>query len=170
VLSIFTSKGDWATHYFFPLYRFFSTFFDANRSKMQRSANYETVGWFKRFVTHELIYKPDALPPSTQASGADTAAGQQALPDASTMAKSYHNIQTQRKYWESSAPPPAGYYTFDQSILEPVDGFHPRNPFLVVSVDKQIMKDHTDIADPVLVNFIREYIQFCQAKPEDRTK
>ena len=36
VLSIFTSKGDWATHYAFPIGRFFSTIFEKNRDDQQK--------------------------------------------------------------------------------------------------------------------------------------
>ena len=35
VLSVFTSKGDRATHYFFPLGRFFSTIFEKHRNEQQ---------------------------------------------------------------------------------------------------------------------------------------
>jgi hypothetical protein len=36
---------------------------------------------------------------------------------------------------------------------------------VVVSVDKQIMKDHDDIGNPVLINFLQEYIPFCDDEP-----
>jgi hypothetical protein len=39
VLSIFTSKGDWATHYAFPIGRFFSTMFEKERDEQQEKPN-----------------------------------------------------------------------------------------------------------------------------------
>ncbi len=53
VLSVFTSKGDWATHYAFPIGRFFSTMFENNRDPQQKAANREAVGWFRPFITHD---------------------------------------------------------------------------------------------------------------------
>jgi len=44
------------------------------------------------------------------------------------------------------------------------------DPFLIVSVDKKIMKDHDDIANPVIINFLGEFILFCQSDPLEHTK
>ena len=169
VLSIFTSKGDWATHYAFPVGRFFSTLFDRNRSGEQKSANLDAVGWFKPFITHRLVFNPKASFSTTQPSAGNRIAPEQAFPDLSQLRKSHDNIRTQRSKWRPGHHPPETY-NFDQSILEPIDGFKPGDPFLVVSVDKRIMKDHGDITNKVLINFIREYIQFCQAEPQDHSK
>src|ERR1017187_6797929 len=46
VLAVFTPKGDWATHYAFPIGRFFSTIFEKHRDKQQKAANRDAVGWF----------------------------------------------------------------------------------------------------------------------------
>jgi hypothetical protein len=32
------------------------------------------------------------------------------------------------------------------------------------------MKDHDDIGNPVLINFLEEYILFCQTDPKERSK
>jgi len=166
VLSIFTSKGDWATHYVFPIGRFFSTLFEANRDHEQKIASLETVGWFKPFITHELDYSPKASFPSTQA--ASTAATQ-GRPDRLALLASVNNVKAQRSRWHPNGPAPQTYH-FDESILKPIDGFHPGNPFLIVSVDQQIMYDHNDITNQRLINFIREYIQFCQIDSKDPPK
>ena len=60
VLSIFTSKGDWATHYAFPIGRFISTMFEKNRDEQQKTANRDAVGWFTPFITHDLIFNTNA--------------------------------------------------------------------------------------------------------------
>lgn len=161
VLSIFTSRGDWATHYAFPAGRFFSTLFESNRDGEQKIAGLETVGWFKPFITHELDYNPKASFPSTQAGTFNPTTREHEHRDRSELLGSVNNVKAQRSKWHPNGPAPQTYY-FDDSILKPLDGFHPGDPFLIVSVDQQIMHDHSDITNKLLINFIREYIQFCQ--------
>ena len=169
VLSIFTSKGDWATHYVFPISRYFSTIFDKYRDAAQRKANVETVGWYEPFVTHELIYRGGTRAPATQTSTLNLATLQHELSSTDRLLASHENIKAQRSKWQPGDHPPRTY-DFDDTVLRPLNGFHPGDPFLVVSVDKPIMEDHNDINNPVLINFIREYIQFCQVEPHDHSK
>src|SRR5205807_2545721 len=68
VLSIFTSKGDWATHFVFPIGRFFATMFDLNRDTSQKHACRETVGWYGPFITHNLSFNPKATFADVEAS------------------------------------------------------------------------------------------------------
>ena len=59
VLTILTSRGDWATHYVFPIAMFFPTLFDSYRDDGQQYwTNIETVGWYDPFTTHRLVYNP----------------------------------------------------------------------------------------------------------------
>jgi hypothetical protein len=169
VLSIFTSRGDWATHYAFPVGRFFATLFDQNRNQEQRTAGLETAGWFKPFVTHELIYSAQAAFPTTQTSTLNRTTQKHEYHTRSRLTQSVDNLKAQRGKWRANAPTPQTYY-FDDSILKPIDGFRAGDPFLIVSVDRQIMNDHNDITNPVLINFIREYIQFSQVDPKDHSK
>ncbi len=160
VLSIFTSKGDWATHYFLPIGQFFPTLFERMQNSFQREASRCAVGWFTPYITHALEYKarvaagvevPKTLNPATQRHEFHTT---------EKMEQSIQNVHEQRQKWHPNAPTPATY-SFDDCILKPRSSFRPGNPFLIVSVDKRIMKDHDDITNPVLINFLREYIQFC---------
>jgi len=165
VLSVFTSKGDWATHYAFPIGRFFSTIFQRFRSdKSQRSANWQAVGWFKPFITHTLAYDAKAKATETDHSTLNTQSNKQELPGHEKLQQSVGNVSVQRKKWHPNAATPA-VYEFDDCILKPKESFRPGDPFLVVSVDKKIMSGHTDINNPVLINFLREFILFCQANP-----
>jgi hypothetical protein len=61
-------------------------------------------------------------------------------------------------------------YYFDDSILKPRGNYRPGDPFPIVSVAKKIMKDHDDIDNPVLINFLGEYILFCQPELQDHSK
>lgn len=164
VLSIFTSKGDWATHTFFPLGRFFSTLLQRFRhDEPQRSADRTAVGWFGPFVTHDLVY--DATNKITASSTLDPQTRKHELhqlhgPE-QKLQKSIANVRAQREKWHPNAAAPVDY-SFDDCTLKPRSTFRAGDPFLIVSVDKKIMKDHDDIGNPVLLNFLREYIEFCQ--------
>jgi hypothetical protein len=162
VLSIFTSKGDWATHYAFPIGRFFSTIFEKNRDKEQRVANRDAVGWFTPFITHDLIYNTNAPTLAGRNSTLNLKTQKHELHSQDKLQVSVNNVHAQRMLWHPNAPTAATYY-FDDSILKPRANYRPGDPILVVSVDKKIMKDHDDIANPVLINFLGEYILFCRA-------
>jgi hypothetical protein len=170
VLSIFTSKGDWATHYFFPLGRFFSTWFEKNRNEEQKLANRQAVGWYEPFVTHDLIYNTNAEALASGNSTLNPQTKQHELhrrPD--QLLASINNVHVQRQKWHPNNTKAATYY-FDDSILKPRANFRPGDPFLIVSVDKKIMKDHDDITNPVLINFLEEYILFCQSDLQNHSR
>jgi hypothetical protein len=169
VLSIFTSKGDWATHYAFPIGRFFPTLLESHRDRDQRLASEETVGWFQPFVTHHLEYSPNASFAASRPSTFNPGTRKHEYHTGSEMRRSSDNVKAQRGKWDPTAAKPKTYY-FDDSILRPVDGYHAGDPFLIVSVDPQIMQGHSDITNPVLINFVREYIQFCQVHFTDHSK
>jgi hypothetical protein len=169
VLSVFTSETDVDTHYWFPIGRFFATVFQANRDGEQRQAGLETVGWFKPFVTHELDYQDNASFTGTGVGAVDQAARKREYHDHDRLLKSSENIEKQRAKWHPNGTTPQ-VYTFDESVLKPISNFRPGNPFMVVAVDKRIMDGHDDIANQKLINFIREYIQFCQVDPKDHSK
>jgi hypothetical protein len=80
-----------------------------------------------------------------------------------------NNIRTQRKQWHPNNPT-AATYSFDDSVLKPKANYRPGDPFLIVSVDKKIMKDHDEIANPMLINFLGEFILFCQTDPQEHSK
>jgi hypothetical protein len=160
VLSIFTSKGDWATHYYLPLEQFLPTIFENMRDPFQRHSTRQAVGWFKPYVTHSLIYKPNALAKAEGLSILRPETRKHVLNQAHDLQASIQNVDVQRQKWRPNAKVPATY-SFDDCILKPEPTYRPGDPFLIVSVDKEIMKDHNDITNPILINFLREYIQFC---------
>jgi hypothetical protein len=170
VLSLFTSRGDWATHYAFPIGRFFSTLFEKNRDKQQGKANLDAVGWFKPFITHELIYSNTNTP--ALAGGTNTPNSKtkkHELHNREQLRTSIDNIHKQRKQWHPNHPT-AATYSFYESILKPRAGYRPGDPFLIVSVDKKIMKDHDDITNPRLIDFLEEYVLFCEADSQEQSK
>jgi hypothetical protein len=168
VLSIFTSKGDWATHYAFPIGRFFSTIFEKNRDAEQRQANRDAVGWFQPFVTHDLLYNTNAEALGSGNGTFNAATGKHELHGPEGLRRTIDNVHAQRAKWHPNNSTAATYY-FDDSILMPGGNYRPGDPFPIVSVDKKIMKDHDDITNPVLINFLGEYILFCQSDPQEHS-
>jgi hypothetical protein len=169
VLSIFTSKGDWATHYFFPLGRYFSTWFEKNRNEEQKLANRQAVGWFQPFITHDLVYNTNSEAMASGNSTFNPGTKKHELHGPDKLVASMNNVHEQRQKWHPNNTKAATYY-FDDSILKPRANFRPGDPILIVSVDKKIMKDHDDITNPVLINFLEEYILFCQSDVQDHSK
>jgi hypothetical protein len=165
VLAIFTSEGDWATHYAFPIGRFFSTIFQKQRhDKPQGAANRKAVGWFKPFITHELIYDAKAKVNSTGHTTLNPQTQEHQPHDQQKLQASIRNVDSQRQKWHPNAATPATY-SFDDCTLNPKASFRPGDPFMIVSVDKKIMSGHNDITNPILINFLREFVLFCQTNP-----
>ncbi len=150
VLSIFTSESDWATRYTFPIGRFFATIFQSNRDHNQKVAGLETIGWFGPFITHQLIYSA-------------------ANPAAVEPLHSFDIVQGERAKWVPNSLTRQTYY-LPNATLKPCDTYKPGNPFWIVSVDPQIMNGHSDIANPHLIKFLRDYIEFTRVDPHDHSK
>jgi hypothetical protein len=170
VLSIFTSEGDWATHYFFPLGRFFSTVFEKNRDANQRKANRQAIGWFQPFITHHLFYNTNAEALASGHSTFNAVTQKHELHNSTNqLQESFNNVHLQRQKWHPNNRI-AATYDFDDTILKPRLNYRPGDPVLIVSVDKKIMKDHDDIGNKVLINFLMQYILFCQTDPQEHSR
>jgi Alpha/beta hydrolase of unknown function (DUF900) len=162
VLSIFTSKGDWATHYAFPAGRFFSTLFESTRDHEQTLSTREAVGWFQPFVTHDLNYEPLTNSFSEIFTNHPTRLHGQ-FRNSEAQKKFYaafRKIREQRANWLNRL---SNSISFNGADLVPRASYITRNPFLVVSVDKKIMADHDDISNTNLINFLEQYIFFCDS-------
>jgi hypothetical protein len=166
VLSIFTSQADWATHYVFPIGEFFSTFFQSSRDADQKAANVQTVGWFGPFINHTLDSNDNTPPGKSicETNGADFHF------ETEFLGQSHENIQARRNDWVNGQGNNQSY-RFRDCTLNPKTSAHvpTHDPFLVISVDSNIMNGHNDIDNPKFLNFLREYILFCQ-KGEDEPR
>jgi hypothetical protein len=60
ILLIAQSKGDVATHTFFPLFRGATTVFE-HTEDAQRQVNVHAVGWIERYITHDLTQDGDEV-------------------------------------------------------------------------------------------------------------
>lgn len=163
VVSVFRSKGDWATQTFFPIGQTLATMFQRHRSGFQKKSNHESVGWFEPFITHQLRYDTntaDAVASST----VNAVTGKRELRSRDKLPRVAENIISQRREWRSAAAP-GSTNVFGPCVLTSTPNYRPRNPIVVVSVVKEVMKDHGDIGNPVLINFLQEYIPFCDNEP-----
>ena len=158
VLSVFQSKGDWATGDVFPVGQRLGTMFQSCRTNFQKQANIKAVGWFEPFFTHQLVFDTHA---ATANDGKGNAASEKVQLRASgKLPETIKNITTQRHIWRT-ATAQVTTNVFGPCIMISSADYQPRNPIVVVTVDKRIMKDHDDIANPNLINFLQEYIPFC---------
>jgi hypothetical protein len=181
VMAIFTSKSDTATGFFFPFGRRFSTWVDATRPSKgpheqwlfnvkkddtpdERRAILDTVGHDDDYVTYDLNYVSLATnaPPAQKAE---------------TKHERNRRIKSlQRQLQDNNLatdPTQLQPYVFTNTIenatyacvLQPRTGgyaFKRGNPFLNVAVDKRIMDGHSDIANPVILGFLRDFILFTR--------
>jgi hypothetical protein len=167
IFAVFTSEGDWATHYAFSIGRCFSTLFESDRSdKPQGTANRTAIGWFEPFITHKLVYDVNRkAPPAATAPAAPvtpTAPADKRRPkDFQGLVESVQRTHTLRAKWESAFEKPVDL-DFDECVLQPLPSYKPGDPLYVVSVDSRIMSGHTDIANDLMLNFLREFILFCR--------
>lgn len=162
ILAIVTSTGDQATRKAFPLGRWFSTSFETYRNRDQKLSDHRTVGHFSRYRTHELVpigsratanvFRDDVL----SACGCPYFRAAEVELDAD-----YKRLMDFRHTWFDGRLPPHWEQDFPGSRLRHrpnVTDSHPLNPFLVISVDDQIIHGHNDIYRPVFIDFLRQLI------------
>jgi hypothetical protein len=153
-MVVLTSKADLATRWAFPVGRWFSTLFESERDVERKngftqktetidqgSANVTAVGHFKPYRTHTLKRK------------GEVERGAIAVPSVEEDIQDMFRIA---KEWENDEPGKA--IEFFGSVLKRGKNSASRNPFLVVQVDKYLIRDHNDIADPRIIAFIRQVI------------
>lgn len=170
VMSVITSKGDIATQYAFPIGRFISTFFETYRNdeahKYQRESDRKAVGWFDRFITHDLNYtgtgekttdknieiknlerSVDAMLKNKEKARKATTLKSIALksPACNIPKKAFTGFELVSKDQDKNKG-------IDQSCM----------PFLVMSADKKIIADHGDIENQHLIDFLIQFIIYSR--------
>ncbi|HEY3863315.1 MAG TPA: alpha/beta hydrolase [Verrucomicrobiae bacterium] len=175
VLSIFTSAADSATGFWFPVGRYFGTRFERVRGNAnyfqpgqkssgpsQGKAILDSVGHFRPYLTHDLIYtnlstnQPQGAALSTLAAiETNSTRAVHFRTDGGARARTATNTIS---YWFQGTQPGAAY------LLQSRAGYRDPNPFLNVAVDKQIIRDHDDINNTNFVKFLKDYIVFWKTK------
>jgi hypothetical protein len=68
--------------------------------------------------------------------------------------------------WENDKP--GSMIPFDGAVLERTPSSVGRNPYLIIRVDKALIRDHTRIDDPRVTSFIRQLILIASQKQTDK--
>jgi hypothetical protein len=157
-------EADVATKYAFRAGRRFSTFFERERDTGRRNvtmtrdeiideedANTTAVGHFGPYITHDLRAGPC---PNQRSEGQDTrtTVGDPAV----AMLQGYDE---RSRAWEEDKPGSniefKEHYT---SCLKRNDSTAGRNPNMDVRVDGEIIKNHGDVDNPRMIEFIKQLI------------
>jgi hypothetical protein len=127
------SRGDWATHYAFPVARFFSGLFENTPGAGEYGRSLRAPGWIDSYQTHALKPGPTGGKDDCDLSGHHPAwfcpfdlDNEGAKPNPLTLK------------WNGAVDVPAYL------------------PLWTVSVDTSIMRDHDDISNPAIVRFIAQ--------------
>ena len=153
VMAVLTSEADDATKRAFPFGRWFSTLFEIENSISryngttqqtetieERSANITAVGHFEPYRTHYLrATKAKAVKPAPL-----------------SIQDSMRLFLQASQSWETDKP--GSKIPFESSLLERTQTSAGRNPYLVVRVDKALIPNHNDIADPRIIEFVKQLI------------
>ena len=154
VLAILTSEKDTATGFWFPLGRWFSTWFEQHRSQKrfnpvtgrkepvsERSADIRSVGHFDAYKTHYLR------------AAAETSADEV---ERRTPEQRVHSVMSAGAGWEDDVP--GSRIAFPGSVLERTPNSAGRNPYLNIRVDGALIPSHDAIWDPRVETFLGHLI------------
>ena len=163
VLAVLTSEADYATRYAFPAGRAFSTFFEKERTIMrynavtkkdetvdEEDANRKAVGHFEPYRTHRLYPTSDST--------------REQVPELHAT-DNFAGLQEFSQSWLTDKP--GSKIPFESVMLERTTTSAGRNPYLVTYVDKELIRDHNDIADWRVINFLKQLILLSSLRPQD---
>ncbi len=156
VVIVATSRADWATRGLFPLARWFSTFLERTPGQEDDAIVYA--------VGHNARYRTHSLAPCGE--GDTGCAG---------LCKGYPAVQELAKGGGTSTEQLRAEFDLMKGIgskgfnaqgkeylcgnlrLTGTDNWKPdKNPFWVVSTEKELMADHNDIFNPLFISFVRQ--------------
>lgn len=160
VLAVLTSEADDATKVAFPLGRRLSTLFEKEReidrvnpiSKTTESidehdTNVMALGHYTTYQTHYLKATDTIVPVDSDEGSAAS-------------------VMDVAQQWERDAP--GSVIEFPGSSLKRSDASAGRNPYLVIKVDKALIRDHNDLSNPRVAEFISHLI-LVASQPHDLT-
>jgi pimeloyl-ACP methyl ester carboxylesterase len=163
VLAVLTSEADDATKRAFPIGRWFSTLFEKTHDMKRRNAvtgEVETIDGNKANLTaigHFPPYRTHTLAP--------VQAGRAAQPQAMEPAQVASYSLEAGTQWADDKP--GSVIRFGDVELERGLNSAGRNPFLVIYVDGDLIRDHNDIDDPRIISFIEQLILIsAQSRPQ----
>ncbi|MFZ2169452.1 MAG: esterase [Methylococcaceae bacterium] len=147
-LVILTSEADYATKLAFPAGRVFSTFFETHGTIERNECKYSltldegeadrnTVGHYWPLISHTLT-------PVGDQKGMRVA--------------SYANM---KNIWSTQTS--GGSTQFGSTVLTHLNNTEPRNPYLNIRVDKELIANHNDVFGDSVMEFLRLLIELSTA-------
>jgi hypothetical protein len=161
-MMIVTSEADWATGYAFPIGRWY-TFTQSAPQEEQRDTVKNTVGHLDRYRTHYLrIQKTETNQPVTEPTDLKNT-------NELTSAALSDRARSNERHPSAEAVSDT-VVSYGKSYLEPVRKLNQRYPYLVVTAEKSMIRDHGDIFNENFVDFIVRYINSEVANPKKTVK
>lgn len=147
-LIVATSSTDSATGWWFPRFRWATTWFERVRGD-ERAANVEAVGWDQRYQTHSLVYDPKTCSDTRGSAAQDRLEGE----------LRWAGGQHGNKYVEFDAPK-----LNLSDCLQLTKGTQgawqlkrpPFMPLWVIKTDASVIDGHNDFLNPHFVDFVRQ--------------
>ncbi|HJV34740.1 hypothetical protein [Geomonas sp.] len=146
ILAIVTSKSDWATGVAFPLGRLYTLTQSAPHDQ-ERSTVMKTVGHLRRYTTHDITYDPAHQPVQLE---------QTSKLSITTTARAEENVREML----TTPPEPTGRLQrwYDGVRLDPTAVYADHLPYLVMSADSTLIKDHNDIWNDRFIQFVTAFV------------
>jgi len=158
----FGSEADGAVGGFFPLGQAFATLARSARSRDIWFSMEKGFGLYEPYHTHRLVEKPDAqIPQPERTSGTCRCTSNLAAFGDALILRLDPLYELLRN---ATTPPPddalrmSGYQETMYTRLEPVRDVDPNNPFIMASVDPQVIGGHSDIFNARFMDFLIEYV------------
>lgn len=150
IMAVVTSRADWATRYAFPVGRFY-TITQTAPHEGERETVFNTVGHLDRYKTHTLsaegrVDKADkpAVAVRSLAATMTVIETLRSKPHAPTLENKEVTYDGGKLTW------------IDNPYLEKKAARH--FPYLVISTDKEMIKDHNDIWRPQFRGFMLDFV------------
>ena len=165
VMAVLTSEADDATGKAFPAGRWLSTLFENEHDRQRLNAvtgqmetisehdtNIIAVGHFEPYRTHRLYPKPQSEQKRAELRTASAA-------------NSVRMFMRSSSGWRDDAP--GSVIPIGDVLMERTKTSAGHNPYLVISVDKDLINSHNDIDDARVIEFIKQLIWLSSYKPNE---
>jgi hypothetical protein len=172
LLVVLTSEADWATRYAFKVGRSFSTMLESHRTMRrwngftrqeeeiaQGTADRTAIGHFEPYRTHVLVptSATEKKPPVKQADYLV----QETPAQTERALEVYSEVSSE---WVDDQP--GGSIHFDRSTLTRNSTSAGQNPYLVAYVDGELIRDHGDVFNENIVEFIEQIVLISTQTPQ----
>lgn len=156
VVIVATSRADWATRAAFPLARQFSTFLERTPGKEDDAIVY-AVGHNSRYRTHWLAPCSEGDTDCASRCKGQPAVQQSAKGAGPSADQIRAEFELMKGIGSKGLSEEGKDYLCSNLRLTSTENWKPeKNPFWVVSTEKQLMEGHNDIFNPLFMSFIRQ--------------